>query len=236
MSATFADALFAPAVQQALHLQVYEALRRAIVRGALGPGQRVNEAEIARQMQISRAPVREAIRQLERDGLLASVPRRGTTVATLAPADVEEMFTLRADLEARATVRAVSRLDQDDLASLEGLLLRMATAGAAGDMAGLLDADIEFHRIIVEAADWPHLQQIWETLHPRTVSPHVVRALVGWSAREHAARHRAIIDALRHGDADAAAEVVRNHFLAVGAEILRCLPAISPTPDPEMAS
>src|SRR3954452_10687708 len=119
MSATFAEAMFAPAVQQALHTQVYEALHRAIVSGALGPGQRVNEAEIARQMQISRAPVREAIRQLERDGLLVSLPRRGTIVATLAPTDVEEIFTLRADLEARAMVRALDRLTRDDLANLE---------------------------------------------------------------------------------------------------------------------
>src|SRR3954452_3545419 len=110
MSATFAEAMFAPAVQQALHTQVYEALRRAVVSGSLGPGQRVNEAEVARQMQISRAPVREAIRQLERDGLLVSVPRRGTIVASLSSSDVEETFTLRADLEARAIGRAVGRL------------------------------------------------------------------------------------------------------------------------------
>ena len=102
-------ALFAPAVKRALHNEVYDALRQAVSSGALGRGQRVNEAEIARQMQISRAPVREAIRQLEHEGLLVSVPRRGTFVVALSRDDVEEAYTLRADLEARAVRRAAPR-------------------------------------------------------------------------------------------------------------------------------
>src|SRR3954470_17922894 len=93
-----ADTVFAPAVQQTLFSQVYEVLRRAIVTGVLQPGQRVNEAEVARQMRISRGPVREAIRLLEQAGLLVSTPGRGTVVVTLSAEDVEEVYTLRADL------------------------------------------------------------------------------------------------------------------------------------------
>jgi DNA-binding GntR family transcriptional regulator len=222
MSATFAEAVFAPAVQQALHTQVYDALRRAIGSGSLGPGQRVNEAEIARQMQISRAPVREAIRQLERDGLLMGVPRRGTVVASLCSSEIEELFTLRADLEARAVVRAVGRLSADDLSSLERLAEAMASAAAEADLRRLFDAAVEFHRTIVEAADWPYMQRIWESLHPRTMTPHLVRPLIEWSAQGYVVRHQTILAALRQADARTAAEVMREQVIAVGAEILQC--------------
>src|SRR5438132_9969938 len=113
-----ADAVFAPAVHQTLFSHVYDALRRAIVTGVLQPGQRVNEAEVARQMHISRGPVREAIRLLEQAGLLVSIPRRGTVVVTLSAEDVEEVYTLRADLETRAIRRATTRLSEADLADL----------------------------------------------------------------------------------------------------------------------
>src|SRR5262249_25046817 len=121
-------ALFAPPVQRALRNDVYDALRQAVVSGALSPGQRVNEAEIARQMQISRAPIREAIRQLEQEGLLESVTRRGTFVVALSRDDIEEVYTLRADLEARAIRRAIGRLSPDDLATLESLAETMLLA------------------------------------------------------------------------------------------------------------
>src|SRR5262245_7431911 len=129
---------FSPPVQRTLFAHAYDALRRAIVTGELQPGQRVNEAEVARQMRISRGPVREAIRRLEQAGLLVSYPRRGTVVVSLSAEDVEEVYTLRADLEARAIRRAITRLLDADLAELERLLDVMETASFAGDTPALL--------------------------------------------------------------------------------------------------
>lgn len=212
------ELLFAPASPRGLRAEVYDSLRRAIVAGTLRPGQRVVEAEIARQMGISRAPLREAIRQLEQEGLLVSNPRRGTTVVQLTRADVEEVYTLRADLEARAIRRAICRLTADDLAELEALLQAM------NDAASLLDADIAFHRAIVAAAGWSHLQRIWESLHPRTLTLYTLRTVADWSTQRHADRHRVVLDAIRAGDPDAAAEVIREHILGVGDEVMRRLP------------
>lgn len=221
MDALAAEAVFAPAVQQTLFSYVYDALRRAIVTGALQPGQRVNEAEIARQMRISRAPVREAIRLLEQAGLLVSTPRRGTIVVSLSAQDVEEVYTLRSDLEMRAIQRATSRLTEADLAELEHLLGVMHAAGEAGDLPTLLDADIAFHLRIVKAAGWPQLQRVWESLHPRTLTLHTMRTLVRWSATMHADRHQPVLAALRERDAEAATAAIRDHILGVGAEIIR---------------
>jgi DNA-binding GntR family transcriptional regulator len=216
-----AETVFAPAVQQTLVAHVYDALRRAIVTGALEPGQRVNEAEVARQMHISRGPVREAIRRLEQAGLLVSVPRRGTVVVSLPAEDIEEVYTLRADLEIRAVQRATSRLSEADLAELERLMEVMRTAGADGDLPALLDADIEFHRNIVAASGWSQLQRMWESLHPRTLTLYTIRTLVEWSPNIHAERHTPVLMALRSRDADHAAAAIRQHILGVGSELVR---------------
>jgi DNA-binding GntR family transcriptional regulator len=216
------DGVFAPAAaRQTLFAHVYDALRRAIVTGALQPGQRVNEAEVARQMQISRGPVREAIRRLEQAGLLVSVPRRGTVVVSLAAEEVEEAYTLRADLEARAIERATGRMSDADLAELEHLMQVMHAAGLAGDLPALLDADIEFHRTIVQCAGWWQLQRLWDSLHPRTLTLYTMRTLVEWSPDMHADRHLPVLDALRARDAAAAQAAIRQHILGVGLEVLR---------------
>lgn len=216
------EAVFVPPVQQTtLFSQVYDVLKRAIITGALQPGQRVNEAEVARQMRISRAPVREAIRLLEQAGLLVSVPRRGTVVMSLSAEDVEEVYTLRADLETRAIRRAVTRLSDADLAELERLLDLMHAASAAGDLTALLDADIAFHRKIVKAAGWPQLHRVWESLHPRTLTLYTIETLVKWSPGVHAGRHRPVLEALRGRDVEGAAAAVRRHILDVGSEIIR---------------
>jgi DNA-binding GntR family transcriptional regulator len=213
---------FAPAVQQqTLFAHVYDALRRAIVTGELKPGQRVNEAEVARQMRISRSPVREAIRRLEQAGLLVSIPRRGTVVVELANEDIEEVYTLRADLETRAIRRATSRLSVADLDELERLVNVMETASLGADLTKLLDADIEFHRNIVKGAGWPQLQRMWESLHPRTLTRYTIQTLVQWPPQVHAERHRPVLWALRERDVERAAAAIREHILGVGSELIR---------------
>jgi DNA-binding GntR family transcriptional regulator len=231
-----AKPMFAPRVQRALRNDVYDALRQAIASGALHPGQRLNEAEISRQMQISRAPIREAIRLLEQEGLLESVPRRGTFVVTLSRDDVEEIYALRADIEARAMRRAVSRFTSDELATLESLVETMRSAARAGDLAQLLDADIQFHRTIVEAADWARLRKIWESLHPQTLTLYTLSTLTDWSPMDHALRHDPLLGAIRRADADAAAAAIQDHILGVSAQVMRRLPVEPAESSPETGS
>jgi DNA-binding GntR family transcriptional regulator len=213
--------LFAPPVQRSLHSDVYDALRQALIQGVLKGGQRVNEVGIARQMQISRAPVREAIRQLEQEGLLVNVPRRGAFVVTLSPDDVEEVYTLRAELEALAVRRALPRLTTAHFATLERLAEEMQAAAVAADISRFLEADIQFHRTIVEAAGWTRLRRTWESLHPQTLTLYTVRTLTDWSLPNHAVRHLPLLAVLRGGDGDSAAAAIREHILGVGAEVMR---------------
>ena len=224
---------FTPPLQRALRSDVYDALRRALVQGALKPGQRINEAELARQMQISRAPIREAIRQLEQEGLLESVPRRGTFVPALSREDVEEVYTLRADLEARAVRRAVPRLTTGELATLTDFVDKMCAAGEAKDLATVLEADIQFHRFLVEAAGWPRLRKLWEGLHPQTLTLYTLNTLTDWTSVDHARRHEPLLVAIRTGDPEVATAAIQEHILGVCAQVIRRL-SISAASNPPL--
>jgi len=128
--------------------EAYDALRAAILGGRLPPGARIVEADIARQMETSRSPIREAVRKLEHEGLVEYVPRRGTIVVGLSRADVADAYQLRAHLEAYGARLAATRATQAQLAGLLGLIERMRACAAAGDLEGLVAADVEFHRSV----------------------------------------------------------------------------------------
>lgn len=220
-------AIFTPPVQHVLRSDVNAAIRQAIISGAIKPGERINEAEIARQMQISRAPIREAIRQLEQDGLLVSVPRRGTFVVTLSREDVEEVYTLRADIESRAVRHALPRLDADQLARLESLVAEMQSAAEADNLPRTVEADIQFHRTLIKASGWPHFMKIWEGLHPQTLTFYTISTLTDWLPPVHAQRHVPVLEALRSGSPDRAEAAIREHILGLCSQVMLRLPRAS---------
>jgi DNA-binding GntR family transcriptional regulator len=97
----------------------------------------------------------------------------------------------------------------------------MLSAAATGDIAQLLEADIEFHRTIVEAADWARLRKLWEGLHPQTLTLYTLTTLTDWSPLDHAQRHEPLLAAIRGGDPDLAARAVQDHILGVANQVMR---------------
>jgi DNA-binding GntR family transcriptional regulator len=134
---------------------VTDRLREAILSGRFGPGQRLPQDDLARELGVSRMPIREALRILHVEGLVEFHPHRGATVIDLLPDQIEELFEVRAMLEARAAERAAPRLDQGALVHLRRLCAEMDDP--------LLGADAwrhrnrEFHSLIYVACDWPRL-------------------------------------------------------------------------------
>ena len=137
------------------------ALRDAILSGALAPGDRLAEARLAAQVEVSRAPVREALAELEREGLVAFDHRGSARVVELAPADVEELVVMRVTLEVAATRLACGRITAGDRARLEG---NLRATGAARRLADVSRLDLEFHRIVLEAAGNRRLLAAWDGL------------------------------------------------------------------------
>ncbi|WP_335972268.1 MULTISPECIES: GntR family transcriptional regulator [Streptomycetaceae] len=197
--------------------QVYGLLRQSIVDGELGPNDRVVESEIARRLGVSQAPVREAVKQLAREGLLMHVPRRGHFVVEISSQDAEYARQVREPLERLAARLATQHVTPEQLAALDALVEQMHAAVATNDVSRFRDADIEFHTLISQSAGNPFLARMWEVIEP---SLRTLRAIADplfegdWHAM--ADEHGRLVGLLRAGDAEAAAEAFADHAAGRG--------------------
>lgn len=179
-----------------------EGLRRAIVAGELRPGDRVAQEDVAEQLGVSVAPVREALRILEQEGQVTYRPRRGYSVTTLRVADLEEIYALRRLLEERAARRALPAFDDDALERIELAARDCVAAAEAGDVAAELEANRRFHFALLDAPGQPHTMRVIRLLWDSTEA---YRALYYNSAQERRASveaHDRILAAVRARDAD----------------------------------
>lgn len=152
---------FPPAARQPLGRAVADSLRDAIYAGQLRPGQRIGQAVVARQLGVSQTTVREALSTLEHEGLVAREVNQGAVVSELSPEDVEEVVTLRTDLEAMAVRLLIRRGDPEHLAALRRNVRAMKAAAGAGALA---DLDLDFHELLVRLAGHKRLLACWQSL------------------------------------------------------------------------
>jgi DNA-binding GntR family transcriptional regulator len=190
----------------------YEGLRDAILNGRLVPGERLVEAELARQMMISRAPIREAIRKLEQDGLVQYHARRGTVVRRLSAEEIRDVYHLRAHLEAYGARLAATNATLEELAKLENLLDRMREYAAQEDSPRVVSTDVEFHASICVASRSTRLFRLWDSLNPHSWTL-LSRLKARYTLTEIAERHRPLLKALQARDPDLAASEISKHIL-----------------------
>jgi len=146
---------------QSMRDMAYSAIREAILRGQLKPGDRLLESEIARQMGISRAPVREAIRQLASEGLVVSHSHRGSFVIDLSPDDLWEIYTLRAAIESLAVRLVAEQVTPQTVLLLQQAVTDMAQAARQGDLQRVADLDIAFHETLCRLSGHSRLLETW---------------------------------------------------------------------------
>jgi DNA-binding GntR family transcriptional regulator len=214
--------------------QIKEHVIAAVLRGDLKPGDRIVETRLGDALGVSQAPVREALRELELLGFVESSPFRGTQVCTVSYEELGQLYPLRAQVEAMAARVAAERVGAGELGALEAWIGRMHDAARRDDRQAHVEADIAFHRVIVEASGSRLLRRFWDgmQLHATTF---LTLAVTRRSLFELAERHYAILDALRAHDPDAAEEAIRRHIEEPGAwvaEILRKAAADGTAPLP----
>jgi DNA-binding GntR family transcriptional regulator len=215
------DVLPLPRLQpRVLRQEVLGALRARILSRDIPPGTRLLEAEVAGRMGVSRAPVREAIRQLEQEGLVEFFPHRGAVVIGLPDDEIDAVYELRALVEAKAIARACSRAQPGDLASLERIVDEMRGAHERHDIDELAEADLRFHGAIVTLSGFSLLRHVWASLDG-LVRVRSYQALdrpgraAEYFLRGSIASHADLIEAIRGGDPDRAGDLVRRHILEV---------------------
>jgi DNA-binding GntR family transcriptional regulator len=197
----------APAPSRALlRDDVHRRLRDAIVDGTLSPGEQLRDQEVAAWLGVSRTPVREALLRLQQAGLVAALPGRSTTVASLDSKAARDAQAVVASMHELAVREAVGQLTPDDLARMRDANARFEAALKAGDADAALDADDELHGIPVAAAGNPALAAVLDQFTPVLRRVERLR-FSSLSGRGSVALHARLIDLCEAGERDAAAKV-----------------------------
>ena len=197
-----------------LHEEVAARLRSMVFERALAPGQWVDELALARDWQISRTPLREALKVLAAEGLVTLVPRQGCRVTEVSEDDAEQLFPVMALLEGRCAFEAVLKATPADVKGLRRLHDALEKHAAANNVDGYYRANHDFHTRVQALADNRWLDRATNDL--RTFVRLLRGRQLNWPGRmqESMAEHRALIDAVERRDAALAGRLMHDHLLA----------------------
>ncbi len=190
--------------------QVRDELRARIGDGRLPPGQRLIEQTLATEFGVSRLPIREAVRSLESEGLVTTVPRKGVVVAELSRGDIEHLYEVRRVLEALTVRLAASRAEPEEVRHLTELVAEARSAVSDTNHSAVVRLSIEFHQYLTRMAGNPFLISALEPLTSR------LQWVIG-HGYEHARdvrEHDAIVDAIASHDSERAESLALAHIEA----------------------
>lgn len=187
--------------------EVYDAIRRSIVANQLPAGSKINLDQLAREIQVSNTPIRQALSRLEAEGLVVKEPYRGYTVTELLGfSRLEYVYEARLTLEAPIAALAAARRSEAQLDHLRSCLKQ-----AEQDIAGAAHLDAEFHTIVAESSGNPMLSEQIERLLTWTPPAGITYDLHG-GAELAWEEHAAVFEALERGDSEAASAAMRRHL------------------------
>lgn len=216
-------AIFQKQKRTTLMEMVLKEIRDAVHCGKLKPGDRIVEAELAKEMGISRFPIREAIRYLEKEGIVVTTPFKGSYVCHFDVKDLEELYTLRSALEELAIRILMEKITSQDIEKLESVLKAMEQAVYKRKI-GARSEDIRFHQTICELSGHRRLLEVWLTLQDQ------VRLFIAMEEESYRGRdqllkvHYPLMEAIKSGDSLVAEKCIRDHIaeaLQIIKEVLR---------------
>ena len=201
----------------------YGAIRDGILDGRYGPGQRLVAEDLAKELGVSRMPVREALHRLEAAGLVAIAPHRGAMVSELSENECAEIYHIRAVLDGLATRLAAPHLSAADHAQLAQLLDGMDAAVAAQDLGRVLRINREFHTVIWRAARAPRLHELLENLYNASQRFRNISVLIPGRLDQITHDHRLIAEALARDDTAAAERFANAHHEGTARRLLAAI-------------
>jgi DNA-binding GntR family transcriptional regulator len=208
-------AFLAPSQKTNLADEIVGRLREAIVNGQLPPGERLREDELAETLGVSRGPIREALVELEREGLVVGFRNKSKSVARLAREDAQEIYTLRLAIERLAIQLAARHAQPDHLAEMQTIINAMTAfsrQGVTEQEAAKLDVD--FHDVIYRAAQHKRVYQVWKDIRPQIYIFLLSRNVAHTGFLADAARsHQALLDVIQRRDEAEAVTAIEQHLL-----------------------
>lgn len=202
--------------------KVFEKLRDNILSGVYREKEELKEAAVGEELGVSRTPVREALRQLELEGLVKIIPNKGAYVTGITPKDVKDIYKIRSMLEGLCARWATEHITEEQMTQLEEILLlsefhlKKPSEGRAEQMAEL---DGRFHEVLYEASDSRILKHMLSDFHKYVQMARKMSVGFKDRAEKSLEEHRGILEAIREKDADLAEEMANRHIMNVIANL-----------------
>ena len=212
---------------------VFEAIREAILKGQLAPGERLMEIQLAEELGVSRTPVREAIRKLELEGLVLMVPRKGAYVASFSMKDVVEVFEIRGAVEGLSAALAAERITDQELEELERHLVKSSELINLADLEGMVEVDTGFHQILYQASRNQRLAQIINNLREQIQRFRQTSLSYPGRMRMALSEHREIVDAISARDPELARKLAQDHIESAENSMMQVIRTEKPKADRE---
>ncbi|KRN47426.1 hypothetical protein IV49_GL001555 [Kandleria vitulina DSM 20405] len=195
-----------------LGTQIFELLRDRILNGDYERGDKLNELSLAKELNISRTPIREALKQLELEGLAESIPNKGVYVKGFSPRDIDDMFEIRIQLESLAIKLAIERMDDIHFAKIQEVFELMEFYTMKRDQGKLGELNILYHEMIYQSTQSPYFQELLSDIHyyVSVTSKRALRPIerLDTSLEE----HREILNLIKERDAEGAIDVIKTHI------------------------
>ena len=195
-------------------------IRDAIRTGKLRPGDRLIEMQLAEEMQISRFPIREALRYLEKEGLVETKPFKGTHVARFTEQDMEELYSLRSSLEELAVRILIENLDEKKILKLETIIQSMQKASHTGNLDQMISEDLRFHQTVCELSGHRKLLVVWRTLESQLQVFLNIEKDFFETTYQYVSTHNPIMEAIKNRNTETAEKAIRAH-LGLSMRIIR---------------
>ncbi|WP_078394826.1 GntR family transcriptional regulator [Shouchella patagoniensis] len=194
------------------YLQFYSQIKKMIFEGTLQQGSRINETQLAKDFGVSRSPVREAMRLLEKDGLLIADDKNGFTVYTLSIKDVEEIYQIRMALESLAVERVIEEANKDNLLAIETQLQQAEDAiNRKAEEKTIIELNKNFHHLLVDLSNNRHLSTLLDNVNVLIYFCRVLNFRNN-RASEILSEHKLIFAEIKNGDKQAAKQVMVDHL------------------------
>ena len=198
-----------------LRNEVEKRLCAAILTGVFQPGKRLVESDLAKQMGVSRPPIREALSALQQEGLVVNIPRRGNFVVNFSEKDIDEVYSLRTLLELEAMRRVIPIIKKSDIDHLQSIVDDLGNdILRQEDFGSIVALDLLFHEYIVYKANHSRLYKAWKSMSMQN------RVLIGITSRTYNQAplvpkdiHQEILDAIKMADVKTATKKIEDHFL-----------------------
>ncbi len=208
---------------QSLTGVIYNQLEDMILTGLLKPGERINESQLSARLQVSRAPIREACRQLEKHGMVQIITRRGTFVAKIEVSEVKELYDIRASLDALAAEKTAVNATPENLEGFRHILKNMQEAIAADDAKEYFRANMVFHRTIVRISGNRNLNSLIEGIYNKASLCRKTNLSLPERMSISYRQHRHIFNAIEAGNPMEASTQMKHHVIDARDALLNTL-------------